>query len=323
MTVKLLCDRLPYKAGNLYTSDANTEAGLIALHEATATLTGGTTYTPPAPQRGSARARTAAQLAAAPTVADISMDGEYYLDTDPTQRYVINVGLTAYVTFGGSGGAVSSVAGKTGAVTLAPSDVGAIGTPQNWNGTTPALVSSTNPVPAFGTNAFIYNGGTSATLDGLTFNPTDMALFVGGVYTKVILGGGYVGSFATAAALQTASPAASNPACTALVGGIFFVSNGTAWIAQEPATTFGATGNQTLTSAQNNQVIPTSTNTVLTVNTGLLPVQGFGCACVGAGVVTFAGSASVLDKRTTGAANPAFSLIPMGTDIYWAVGSKA
>lgn len=230
--------------------------------------------------------------------------------------------ISTYVPSGGTG--ITTLATATDYTTnLVTPLAGKIGVPQGWDGTNPALVSSTNPVPAFGTNAFIYTGATSATLDGLTFNPTDMALFVGGVYTKVILGGGYVGTFASAAALQTASPAASNPACTALVGGIFFVSNGTAWIAQEPATTLGATGNQTLTSAQNNQVIPTSTNTVLTVNTGLLPAQGFGCACVGAGVVTFAGSASVLDKRTTGAANPAFSLIPMGTDIYWAVGSKA
>lgn len=93
--------------------------------------------------------------------------------------------------------------------------------------------------------------------------------------------------------------------------------------AKEPVTTVGTTGNQTLTSAQNNQVIPTSTASVITVNTGLLPAGGFGCAFVGAGVVTFAGSATVTDKRTTGATNPACSLVPTGTDVYSVIGSKA
>lgn len=251
--------------------------------------------------------------------------------------------ISTYVPSGGTG--ITTLATATDYTTnLVTPLAGKIGVPQGWDGTNPALVSSTNPVPAFGTNAFIYNGATSATLDGLTFNPTDMALFVGGVYTKIILGGGYVGSFATAAALQTASPAASNPACTAIVTGGptpgFYVSNGTAWAmtdgatlsasiaanaaaiaGKEPITTIGTTGNQTLTAAQNNQVIPTSGASVITVNTGL--GVGFGCAFVGAGVVTFAGSATVTDKRTTGATNPACSLVPTGTDVYSVIGSKA
>jgi hypothetical protein len=106
---------------------------------------------------------------------------------------------------------------------------GKIGIPQNWNGTTPALVSSTNPFPTYGTNAFIYNGSTSAVLDGLTFNPTDMAVFSSGVYTKVVLGGGYLGTFGSTGALQTAYPAASNVACTALISGVLYASNGSAW----------------------------------------------------------------------------------------------
>ena len=41
MTVKLLLPHPPYLAGDLFTADANTEAGLVALGIATTTLTGG------------------------------------------------------------------------------------------------------------------------------------------------------------------------------------------------------------------------------------------------------------------------------------------
>lgn len=192
----------------------------------------------------------------------------------------------------------------------------------NWDGTTPALVSSTSPL-AFGSNSFLYTGAGGAVLDGNTFQTGDVAIWNGTVFTKYVFGGGYLGTFASAAALQTAYPAASNPRCTALIGGIRYDSDGTAWGAIEPGTTVGTAGNQTLTSAQNNQVIPTTGASVITVNTGLLPAQGFGCAFVGAGVVTFAGSATVTDKRTTGATNPACSLVPTGTDAYSVIGSKA
>ncbi len=48
MTVRLLTDYPPYKAGNLFTSDANTEAGLIAQHMADSNLTGAVAYIAPA-----------------------------------------------------------------------------------------------------------------------------------------------------------------------------------------------------------------------------------------------------------------------------------
>lgn len=47
MTVRLLTDRPPYKAGDLFSSDANTEQDLIDAKEASATLTGGTNFVPP------------------------------------------------------------------------------------------------------------------------------------------------------------------------------------------------------------------------------------------------------------------------------------
>lgn len=106
-----------------------------------------------------------------------------------------------------------------------------------WNGTTPALVSSTNPVPSFGSNAFLYTGAGGAVLDGNTFQTGDLALWNGTVFMKEIFGGGYLGTFASTAALQTAYPAASNPACIALVVGVIYISNGTAWQVKVQAST--------------------------------------------------------------------------------------
>jgi hypothetical protein len=42
MTVKLLAARGNYRAGDLFTADANTESALVAAKEATSDLTGGT-----------------------------------------------------------------------------------------------------------------------------------------------------------------------------------------------------------------------------------------------------------------------------------------
>lgn len=92
------------------------------------------------------RSRTSAQLAAAPTAADLSLEGEFYLNTDPTQRYVINAAGTAFSTFGG-GGAVASVNGQVGVVALTAGNVGAIGIPTPWAasaaGGSPLLTSGT------------------------------------------------------------------------------------------------------------------------------------------------------------------------------------
>ena len=49
MTVRLLSDRPPYRAGNIVTYDAATETGLVSAKEASTDLTGGTTPAAAAP----------------------------------------------------------------------------------------------------------------------------------------------------------------------------------------------------------------------------------------------------------------------------------
>lgn len=58
---------------------------------------------------------------------------------------------------------------------------------------------------------------------------------------------------------------------------------------------------------------------VATVNTGL-PV-GFGVAFKG--IITFAGTATVTDVRTTGSTAPWCGLVQTATDTYDVVGAKA
>jgi len=74
-----------------------------------------------------------------------------------------------------------------------------------------------------------------------------------------------------------------------------------------------------LTDADNGQTLVCASAQVATVNTGL-PV-GFGVAFKG--VITFTGSATVTDVRTTGATNPWAALTQTGVDTYDVVGSKA
>jgi len=89
-------------------------------------------------------------------------------------------------------------------------------------------------------------------------------------------------------------------------------------------TTGGSTGpsaftSRTLTSADNGATLVCASAQVATVNTGL--PTGFGVAFKG--VITFNGTATVTDVRTTGAANPWCSLVQTGTNTYDVVGSKA
>jgi hypothetical protein len=74
-----------------------------------------------------------------------------------------------------------------------------------------------------------------------------------------------------------------------------------------------------LTNADDGTSLICASAQVATVNTGL--VSGFGCAFKGA--VTFAGTATVTDVRTTGSATPWCSLVQTGTNTYDAVGTKA
>lgn len=74
-----------------------------------------------------------------------------------------------------------------------------------------------------------------------------------------------------------------------------------------------------LTNADDGTTLICASARVATVNTGL--VSGFGCAFKGA--VTFAGTATVTDVRTTGSATPWCSLVQTGANTYDAVGTKA
>jgi hypothetical protein len=211
-----------------------------------ATLIATNNFVPASPPR----ARSAGQLAGTPSSADIVLSGEFFLYTDPTQRYVVNATGTAYTSAGGGVGGPSTLAATTdlGSFDLASNNpsVAAVkataaanttalaakqGLPQPWTGTTPALASGTAPT-AFGTNSFIYTGAGGAVLDGNTFQTGDEAVWNGTAWTKIVLGGGYLGAFASAPALQTAYPAASNFACVALIGAVLYFSNGTAWAAR-------------------------------------------------------------------------------------------
>lgn len=76
----------------------------------------------------------------------------------------------------------------------------------------------------------------------------------------------------------------------------------------------------TLVATDSGGVSNTPVNCVVTVNTGLGFLQRF---FAGAGVVSFAGTATVNDWRVSGASNPSFCLICIGTNVFAAVGSKA
>lgn len=86
-----------------------------------------------------------------------------------------------------------------------------------------------------------------------------------------------------------------------------------------PDAALGAT--YTAIEADDGKIWPTPVNCVVTVNTGL--PTGFGQGFSGAGVVSFAGTATVTDKRTTGATNPVCSLVNIGTNTYEIWGTKA
>ncbi len=73
-----------------------------------------------------------------------------------------------------------------------------------------------------------------------------------------------------------------------------------------------------LTDSDNGQTRVCASAQVATVNTGL--PNGFGCAFKGA--ISFDGTATVTDVRTTGATNPWCGLVNTGTNNYDVVGTK-
>ena len=74
-----------------------------------------------------------------------------------------------------------------------------------------------------------------------------------------------------------------------------------------------------LTDADNDKTLVCGSAQTATVNTGL--DSGFGCAFKGA--ISFDGTATVTDVRTTGATNPWCALVNTGSDTYDVVGGKA
>lgn len=74
-----------------------------------------------------------------------------------------------------------------------------------------------------------------------------------------------------------------------------------------------------LTSADNGAPLICASAQTATVNTGL--PTAFGCSFKGA--ISFAGTATVADVRTTGAANPWCALVQTGANTYDVVGGKA
>ena len=182
---------------------------------------------------------------------------------------------------GTGGGAVSSVAGKTGAVTLAATDVGAVATPTNWAaGTnTPALTSGTAVVGTAFKNTTAGTTTLGTAIDGITVvNQGDMLVcFTAGAYTLV-------------------------PANNILA-----------------PRTLGST--YSLVPTDNGVVFNTPVNCTVTVPNSL--GAGFGCGFMGAGVVTFAGAATVTDNRKTGSTAPFCGLICSAADTYQARGEKA
>lgn len=133
------------------------------------------------------------------------------------------------------GAILNTVNANSSSITsLLANQVNDLNVPTGWNATTntPALVSST----AGANNCYIVTVAGTTTLDGISsWALNDMVIFnAGGVATWTkIPGGGFVGIYATAAALQTAYPAASYAGSTASVGSAtpytFYVSDGNSW----------------------------------------------------------------------------------------------
>lgn len=106
---------------------------------------------------------------------------------------------------------------------------------------------------------------------------------------------------------------------------VTYNSDGTINIAGQPVPIGGSLGvpfaftSRALTDSDNGDNLICSTSQTATVNTGL--ISGFGCAFKGA--ISFNGTATVTDVRTTGASNPWCALMQTGANTYDVVGSKA
>jgi hypothetical protein len=258
--------------------------------------------------------RTAAQLAGSPSSADLAL-GSQVVFYDPNQTVGTSTPLLTYSTTvtgyvptgsggGGGGGGATTFTALTDASSVdIPSvnpSVGALATqitalqanqlndlnvPAGWNASTntPTLVSST----AAANNVYIVTTAGSTTLDGISSWPANsLAMFgVGGVATWTIQPpSGFLGTFATAAALDSAFPHATYPGCNALVGSAapytLYYSNALAWAATIPGgLTVSIGANTTITTANqttyNGNVLEFTGNYTVTINLGLAAGFGF------------------------------------------------
>ena len=250
---------------------------------------------------------------------------------------------------------VSTVAGKAGAVILVKGDVGLGSVDNTADADKP--VSTAAATALAGKQATLVSGTNLRTVNGQTLlgssdiTVTGAVASVAGRTGAVVLAKADVGlanvdnttdaakpvSTATQTALNAKANLAS-PTFTGTVGGITKAMVGltnvddtpdtakpvstaqsaaiAAAVAPKAPATFTA---RALTNADDGTTFVCASAQVATVNTGL--VSGFGCAFKGA--VTFVGSATVTDVRTTGSANPWCSLVQTAANGYDVVGTKA
>lgn len=228
-------------------------------------------------------------------------------------------------------GAASGVAsldgtGKVPVAQLPAAVLGALNYQGTYNATTniPALVA--------GNKGFYWKTATAGTALGFTWNVGDLVVDNGTTLDKV----DGIGSEVLSVAGRTGPVALTTADLTDLAATLTTpIANNTTAIVNEAATaraaeaiklnafiaprTEGAT--VTLAPADNGGSSITPVACVVTVNTGL--GLGFGRGFRGAGAVTFAGTATVSDKRVAGAANPTCALLCAGTDTYDCIGGKA
>lgn len=194
---------------------------------------------------------------------------------------------------GGGGGAVSSVAGRTGSVVLTKADVDLANVDNSADADKP--ISTAVATALAGKQATLASGTNIRTVSG-----------------QSLVGSGNVTLVKADVGLANVDNTSdtSKPVSTAQSAAI------AAAVAPKAPAAFTS---RALTNADDGTSLICGSAQVATVNTGL--VSGFGCAFKGA--VTFAGTATVTDVRTTGSATPWCSLVQTGANTYDAVGTKA
>jgi hypothetical protein len=188
---------------------------------------------------------------------------------------------------------VASVAGRTGAVVLVKADVGLANVENTSDVNKPLSTAATTALA--GKQATLVSGTNIRTVNGQPLLGS----------SNLLIAKGDVGLTNVD---NTAD--ASKPVSTAQSAAI------AAAVAPKAPAAFTA---RALTNADDGTSLVCASSQVATVNTGL--VSGFGCAFKG--VVTFNGSATVTDVRTTGGASPWCSLIQTTVNTYDVVGTKA